>query len=43
MEHGQDAVQELVTYCQEQYPGNKKELKIIEEFRRNYNSTAAIW
>ncbi|CAF4429227.1 unnamed protein product [Rotaria sp. Silwood2] len=43
MEHGQDAVQELVTYCQEQYPSNKKELKIIEEFRRTYNPTAAIW
>ncbi|CAF3081484.1 unnamed protein product [Rotaria sp. Silwood2] len=43
MEHGQDAVQELVTFCQKQYPSNKKELKIIEEFRRNYNPTAAIW
>ncbi|CAF4641238.1 unnamed protein product, partial [Rotaria sp. Silwood2] len=43
MEHGQQAVQDLVTFCQEQYHGNKRELKIIEEFRRTYNPTAALW
>ncbi|CAF4710973.1 unnamed protein product, partial [Rotaria sp. Silwood2] len=43
MEHGQDAIKSLVTFCQEQYPGNKKELKIIEEFRRTYEPSTTIW
>ncbi|CAF4813097.1 unnamed protein product, partial [Rotaria sp. Silwood2] len=41
MKHGQQVVQDLVTFCQEQYQDNKKELKIIEEFQRTYNPTAA--
>ncbi|CAF4442967.1 unnamed protein product, partial [Rotaria sp. Silwood2] len=43
IEHGQQAVQELVAYCQEQYQDNKKELQIIEEFRRTYEASTAIW
>ncbi|CAF4616485.1 unnamed protein product [Rotaria sp. Silwood2] len=43
MEHGQQAVQDLVTFCQEQYHDNKKELKLVQEFRRTYNPTAALW
>ncbi|CAF4700827.1 unnamed protein product, partial [Rotaria sp. Silwood2] len=43
MEHGQQAVQDLVTFCQEQYHNNKKELKLINEFRRTYEPSTAIW
>ncbi|CAF3356613.1 unnamed protein product, partial [Rotaria sp. Silwood2] len=43
MEHGQKAVQDLVAYCQEQYEGNVQELQVIDEFRRTYNPTSAIW
>ncbi|CAF5024416.1 unnamed protein product, partial [Rotaria sp. Silwood1] len=43
IEHEQQAIQDLVTYCQEQYQGNKKEIKIIQEFQRNYKASNAIW
>ncbi|CAF4523300.1 unnamed protein product, partial [Rotaria sp. Silwood2] len=43
MEHGQKAVQDLVAYCQEQYHDNKKELTLINEFRRKYEPSTAIW
>ncbi|CAF4038337.1 unnamed protein product, partial [Rotaria sp. Silwood1] len=43
MKHGQQAIKDLVTFCQEQYKGNKKELKIIDEFQRTYQPALAIW
>ncbi|CAF4677739.1 unnamed protein product, partial [Rotaria sp. Silwood2] len=43
MEHGQKAVQDLVAYCQEQYHDNKKELTLINEFRRTYEASTSIW
>ncbi|CAF5118285.1 unnamed protein product, partial [Rotaria sp. Silwood1] len=43
MDHGQQAIQDLVTFCQEKYKGNKKELKIIDEFQRTYEPALAIW
>ncbi|CAF5032533.1 unnamed protein product, partial [Rotaria sp. Silwood1] len=43
MDHGQQAIKDLVTFCQEQYKGNKKELKIIDEFQRTYQPALAIW
>ncbi|CAF5083108.1 unnamed protein product, partial [Rotaria sp. Silwood1] len=43
IKHEQQAVQDLVTYCQEQYQGNKNEIKIIQEFQRNYKASNAIW
>ncbi|CAF3457796.1 unnamed protein product, partial [Rotaria sp. Silwood2] len=43
MEHGQKAVQDLVTFCQEQYHDNKKELKLIQEIGRTYEPSTAIW
>ncbi|CAF4876068.1 unnamed protein product [Rotaria sp. Silwood1] len=43
MDHGQQAIKDLVTFCQEQYKGNKKERKIIDEFQRTYHPTLAIW
>ncbi|CAF1327090.1 unnamed protein product, partial [Rotaria sp. Silwood1] len=43
IKHEQQAVQDLVIYCQEQYQGNKKEIKIIKEFQRTYQASNAIW
>ncbi|CAF4884671.1 unnamed protein product [Rotaria sp. Silwood1] len=43
MDHGQQAIKDLVTFCQEKYKGNKKELKSIDEFQRTYHPTLAIW
>ncbi|CAF1456877.1 unnamed protein product [Rotaria sp. Silwood1] len=43
MDHGQQAIKDLVTFCQEHYKGNKKELKIIDEFQRTYEPALAIW
>ncbi|CAF1348007.1 unnamed protein product [Rotaria sp. Silwood1] len=43
MKHGQQAIKDLVTFCQEQYEGNKTELKIIDEFQRTYQPALAIW
>ncbi|CAF5095428.1 unnamed protein product, partial [Rotaria sp. Silwood1] len=43
MDHDQQAIKDLVTFCQEQYKGNKKELKIIDEFQRTYQPALAIW
>ncbi|CAF2829608.1 unnamed protein product [Rotaria sp. Silwood2] len=42
MEHDQQAIQDLVIFCQEKYQGNRKELQIIDEFQRNYRSSKAI-
>ncbi|CAF4768597.1 unnamed protein product, partial [Rotaria sp. Silwood2] len=42
MEHGQQAVQDLVKFCQEQYQGNTTEIKLINEFRRTYEPSTAI-
>ncbi|CAF3650270.1 unnamed protein product [Rotaria sp. Silwood1] len=43
MNHGQQAMKDLVKFCQEQYEGNKNELKLIDEFQRTYHATFAIW
>ncbi|CAM2726743.1 unnamed protein product [Rotaria socialis] len=43
IEHGEKAVQDYVKYCQQEYQGNTKQLKIIDEFQRNYQASSAIW
>ncbi|CAF3417602.1 unnamed protein product [Rotaria sp. Silwood1] len=43
MEHNQQAIKELVTFCKEEYRGNTKETHIIEEFQRTYQPSKAIW
>ncbi|CAF1003412.1 unnamed protein product [Rotaria sordida] len=43
IEHDQNAIQDLVTYCQQEYKDNNKELKIIHEFQREYQASNAIW
>ncbi|CAF1481574.1 unnamed protein product [Rotaria sordida] len=43
MEHDQQAIKDLVIFCQEQYQGNTKELKLIKEFERTYRPSKAIW
>ncbi|CAF3451989.1 unnamed protein product [Rotaria sp. Silwood1] len=42
MQHDQQAAQELVTYCQQEYQDNIKELKLIDEFQRTYHPKLAI-
>ncbi|CAF5061563.1 unnamed protein product, partial [Rotaria sp. Silwood1] len=39
----QQAIKDLVTLGQEKYKGNKKELKIIDEFQHTYQPALAIW
>ncbi|CAF1549453.1 unnamed protein product, partial [Rotaria sp. Silwood1] len=43
MDHGQQAIKDLVTFCQEKYKGNKTELNVIDEFQRTYRPSKAIW
>ncbi|CAF1539455.1 unnamed protein product, partial [Rotaria sp. Silwood1] len=43
MKHGQQAIKDLVTFCQEQYKDNPQELKFIQEFERTYRPSKAIW
>ncbi|CAF1028347.1 unnamed protein product [Rotaria sp. Silwood1] len=43
MDHGRQAIKDLVKFCQEKYQGNRKELKFIQEFERTYQSTLVIW
>ncbi|CAF4002424.1 unnamed protein product [Rotaria sp. Silwood1] len=43
MTYGQQAIKDLVTFCQQQYLGNTKELNIIDEFERTYRPSKAIW
>ena len=42
-EYNERSVQDLVKYCREQYEGNIEELKIIDEFARDYRPELAIW
>ncbi|CAF4046177.1 unnamed protein product, partial [Rotaria sp. Silwood1] len=43
MEHDQQAVKDLVKFCQELYQDNTQELKYIKEFERNYQPSLALW
>ncbi|CAF1060601.1 unnamed protein product [Rotaria sordida] len=43
MKHDQQAIKDLVIFCQEQYQGNSRGLKIIDEFQRTYHPTLALW
>ncbi|CAF1531484.1 unnamed protein product, partial [Rotaria sp. Silwood1] len=43
MKHGQQAIKDLVTFCQEQYKDNPQELKFIQEFERTYRPSEAAW
>ncbi|CAF1026078.1 unnamed protein product [Adineta steineri] len=43
MEYGDNAIKDLVILCRELYPNNKGELKIINEFERDYDPEKAIW
>ncbi|CAF4827074.1 unnamed protein product [Rotaria sp. Silwood1] len=43
IKHGEQAIKDMVTYCQEVYCGNDNEIKIIDEFKHNYQASKAIW
>ena len=43
MEHGAQAIKDLAIYCRKFYNDNLVELKVIEEFERNYRSKSPIW
>ncbi|CAF1025332.1 unnamed protein product [Adineta steineri] len=43
MEYGDNAIKDLVILCRELYLNNKGELKIINEFERDYDPQKAIW
>ena len=43
MEHDQQVVNELDPYCQKEYQGNTKEIKLIKEFGRTYQPSKAVW
>ena len=34
---------ELISLCKQQYDGNNKELKILEEFQHTYSPSGAVW
>ena len=43
MHHEPEALQDLVRYCADKYAGNTYELKLIQEFGRDYHPETAIW
>ncbi|CAF3308162.1 unnamed protein product [Rotaria sp. Silwood2] len=43
MEHDQQDIEDLVTFWKQQYQGNEAALKTIDEFKRTYHPTFAIW
>ncbi|CAF5020517.1 unnamed protein product, partial [Rotaria sp. Silwood1] len=43
IEHSEQAIKDLVTFCQEIYHDNDNEMKIIDEFQRTYQASKAIW
>ncbi|CAF3348512.1 unnamed protein product [Rotaria sp. Silwood2] len=43
IKHNEHAKQTLVELCREQYHGREPELRIIDEFERDYNPHSAIW
>ena len=43
MEHQPDARQAIVNFCRTHYAGNSNQLKIVEEFNRDYRPEKAIW
>ncbi|CAF1404965.1 unnamed protein product [Adineta steineri] len=43
MEPSLNEKQALITLCKQQYKNNPTELKIIEEFNKNYSSAQSIW
>ncbi|CAF1458504.1 unnamed protein product, partial [Adineta steineri] len=43
MEHSQQAVKDLASFCRKIYQNNSKEIKIINEFADTYKSSKAIW
>ena len=38
-----NAKSEMINYCKAQYTGNTKQLKLIEEFDRTFDSSKAVW
>lgn len=38
-----DVIRDLTKFCRTQYFGNSSELKIIEEFERNYQQHSPVW
>ncbi|CAF3810641.1 unnamed protein product [Rotaria sp. Silwood1] len=43
MDHGQQVIKDLITFCQKKYQGNPEELRVIQEFERTYRPSKAIW
>jgi tetratricopeptide (TPR) repeat protein len=43
MEYNEKSIKDLVVYCRKFYNNNDEELKIIEEFKRNYRTKSPIW
>jgi tetratricopeptide (TPR) repeat protein len=43
MKYDEKSIKDLANYCREFYPGNTKELLIINEFEHTYRSKSPIW
>ncbi|CAF3538452.1 unnamed protein product [Rotaria socialis] len=43
MNHKSDDREEILNMCKNSYKGNKKEMKIIDDFEKNYKAENAIW
>jgi hypothetical protein len=43
MNYDEEAIGILVEFCRQNFSDNEKELKIIDEFARDYSKHAPIW
>jgi tetratricopeptide (TPR) repeat protein len=43
MAHDEKSIEDLVVYCRQNYVNNPRELNIIQEFERGYQSKSSIW
>ncbi|CAF3265952.1 unnamed protein product [Rotaria sp. Silwood2] len=43
IKHGKNDFKDFITFCQEEYRDNVQETKNIEEFKRKYQPSKAIW
>ncbi|CAF4793582.1 unnamed protein product, partial [Rotaria sp. Silwood2] len=43
LEQSQQGIKDMIEFCQAEYEGNLQETKVIEEFKRTYKPSKAIW
>ncbi|CAF1588840.1 unnamed protein product, partial [Adineta ricciae] len=43
LKYSKQSIQDLIKYCRQQYNNNVEELKIINEFERDYRPETSIW